>query len=533
MKKVFIYSFILFFISCKKQVTQLNIIPKPQEVLFQKDKRFLLPENINIVFSDTICKNFAGLLSFYLNDFGLKSTTVGQKKTLDEKYIELEIKKIPSLNNEGYVLTINENEITIASNTVNGIAYGIQTFRQLLYGMENGKKELPCVEIKDQPRFVWRGMHLDVSRHFMPKEYIKKYIDYIAFFKMNVFHWHLVDDQGWRIEIKKYPKLTEVGAWREKTLIGHADSPPPFKYDNVKHGGFYTQDDIREIVQYATARGITIVPEIEMPGHAQAAIAAYPYLGCTKDSINVWTSWGVSPYIYNLEEGTFVFLQDVLDEVMALFPGKYIHVGGDEAAKFQWQSSTKIQQKMKQLGLKNEQELQSYFISRMEKYINSKGRVMIGWDEILEGGLAPNAVVMSWRGEEGGIAAAKMGHQVIMTPEDPCYLDHYQSKDSTEPLAIGGFTPLDVVYAYDPVPPSIPAEKTQLILGSQGNVWTEYLPTPSAVDYMIMPRMSALAEVLWTKKELKNYKDFKKRLLTFENYFIQNKINYAKHEFKK
>jgi len=522
---------IILLSSCMRKNPELNIIPKPQEINFKSDKPFKLGDELTIIYSADSCSSLAKLLSQYLSEYNQKSTIGGLKNDVENNFIKFEIKKIDNLNSEGYLLRINEKGVTIASSTLRGLFNGVQTLRQMLYQISSTKKELPCVEIKDQPRFAWRGMHLDVSRHFMPKEYIKKYIDYIAFFKMNVFHWHLVDDQGWRIEIKKYPKLTEVGAWRKQSRVGHEEESP-VKYDGVKHGGFYTQEDIKEIVQYAKERYITILPEIEMPGHSQAAIAAYPYLGCTNDSIEVWTNWGVSPNIYNLQDSTFKFLQDVLDEVMVLFPGKYIHIGGDEADKINWESSKKIQRQMQNLGLKNVQELQSYFINRIEKYLNSKGRIMIGWDEILEGGVAPNAVVMSWRGEAGGIAAIKLGHPVIMTPEMPCYFDHSQSTDTTEPLSFGGYTPLDSVYFYDPIPKEIPASKAYLVLGSQGNVWTEYLPTPSNVDYMVFPRMLALSEVLWTQKNLKNYPDFKKRLLTFENYFKSQKINYAKHVFK-
>ena len=531
MKNLKFLFILILFTSCFRKKIELNIIPKPLETNI-KSNTFQKNIGFSIIYTTDSCSSLANLLSQYLSENNLINSIDGLKNNSSPNFIKLEIRQTKNLNSEGYLLNINKSTIIITSSTLRGLFNGVQTLRQILYQFSS-QETLPCLEIKDQPRFSWRGMHLDVSRHFMPKEYIKKYIDYIAFFKMNVFHWHLVDDQGWRIEIKRYPKLTKIGAWRDKTLIGHANNPPTFKYDGKRYGGFYTQEDIREIVKYASERYITILPEIEMPGHSQAAIAAYPYLGCTKDNINVWTSWGVSPYIYNVEDTTFNFLENVLDEVMELFPGKYIHVGGDETTKIQWQSSVNTQRKMKKLGLKNEQELQSYFIGRIEKYINSKGKIMIGWDEILEGGLAPNAVVMSWRGEEGGIQAVKMNHKVIMTPEMPCYFDHYQNQDTTEPLAFGGFTPLDSVYLYDPLPKAIPKEKAHLVLGSQGNVWTEYIPTTSQVDYMILPRMTALAEVLWTKKELKNYKDFKRRLITFEDYFIKNKINYAKHVFKK
>jgi hexosaminidase len=366
------------------------------------------------------------------------------------------------------------------------------------------------------PRFPWRGAHLDVGRHFFNADFVKKYIDIIALHKMNVFHWHLTDDQGWRIEIKKYPLLTEIGAWRDETVIGHPKAgKEPVKYDGIKHGGFYTQDEIKEIIDYAADRYITIVPEIEMPGHAMAAIASYPELGCTGEKVKVRTTWGVSPYIYNVDDNTFKFLEDVLTEVIDLFPSEYIHIGGDEAVKDQWEESKKIQQQIKDLGLKDEHELQSYFIKRIEEFINNKGRKLIGWDEILEGGLAPNATVMSWRGVQGGIAAAREGHDVVMTPTTYCYLDYYQSKiTDKEPLAIGGYLPLDIVYSYEPVPSELSTDEAKHILGAQANVWTEYIASPELVEYMLLPRMTALAELTWTPKEMKDLDDFKKRLET-------------------
>jgi hexosaminidase len=348
----------------------------------------------------------------------------------------------------------------------------------------------------------------------MPKEFVKKYIDLLALHKMNSFHWHLTDDQGWRVEIKKYPRLTQVGAWRSQTIVGHVtNDSTTWVYDRKPHGGFYTQDDIREIVAYARERFVRIVPEIEMPGHAQAAIAAYPSLGNFGDTVTVWGSWGVSPYILNPSDTTIAFMRDVLTEVMALFPGEFIHVGGDEAIKPQWKTSRRAQELMQTLGLRTEDELQSWFIGKMDEFITSKGRRMVGWDEILEGGLAPNAVVMSWRGTQGGLAAARAGHDVVMTPGSHTYFDHYQSRNiDAEPLAIGGFLPLDTAYAYDPVPAELEPQFVKHILGTQGQIWTEYLETPKAVEYMAFPRVAALAEVLWTPKALKNFADFSARL---------------------
>ncbi len=338
---------------------------------------------------------------------------------------------------------------------------------------------MPCGTIEDRPRFGWRGMMLDCSRHFMPIEFIYQWIDLLAIHKMNVFHWHLTDDQGWRIEIKKYPKLTEIGAWRKETLIGHALSKQQHRYDGTPHGGFYTQDQIRSVVKYAAARNVTVVPEIEMPGHSQAAIAAYRHLGNTAQPIDVWTSWGVNANILNVEESTIRFFQDVLTEVMELFPSPFIHIGGDEALKDQWKASPRAQARMAELGLKNEHELQSWFIRRMDEFLASRGRTLVGWDEILEGGLAPGAMVMSWRGEEGGIAAADAGHDVVMSPQQRVYFDHYQSENKDEePLAIGGFTPIEHVYQYEPVPAAMDEKAAAHVQGAQAQLWTEYVPDP-------------------------------------------------------
>ena len=416
-----------------------------------------------------------------------------------------------------------------------GFFYALQTLVQLIPPLEiKTLKEapqksflLPYVYIRDQPRYDWRGMHLDVCRHFFPISFVKRYIDLIAAYKMNTFHWHLTEDQGWRIEIKKYPKLTEIGAWRSGTMIGS------FKYkqmDTIRHGGFYTQKEIKEVVAYATKRHITIIPEIEMPGHSLAAIASYPWLSCTGKKQEVAKTWGVFDDVYCTKDSTFKFLEDVLTEVMALFPGNYIHIGGDECPKTRWKTCPNCQALMKKENLKDENELQSYFIKRIEKFVNSKGKQIIRWDEILEGGLAPNAAVMSWRGTEGGIAAAKQKHNVVMSPGKPCYFDHYQSRDKTsEPLAIGGFNPLDSVYNYNPTPVSLSDEEAKFIMGAQGNVWTEYILDEKQVEYMAVPRMIALAEVLWTKPENKNFANFIERLNKNKLLLDMWQVYYAKH----
>jgi hexosaminidase len=428
---------------------------------------------------------------------------------------------LAALGPEGYRLEVGPSRVAIRAARPAGAFYALQTLRQLLPAdifrqapVPATVWTIPAVAIEDYPRFGWRGLHLDVGRHFMPKEFVRKVIDLVALHKLNRFHWHLTEDQGWRIQIKQYPRLTEVGAWRRETIIGKPDQDSTrWRFDGVPHGGFYTQDDIREIVAYAQARFVTIVPEIEMPGHTRAAIAAYPELGNTGDTLGVWTSWGVSANIVNPGEPTIRFFQNVLTEVMGLFPGRWIHVGGDEADKRQWKVSPLAQTRIRELGLKDEEALQGYFTRRMDEFLTAHGRRLVGWDEILEGGLAPNAVVMSWRGEDGGITAARAGHDVVMAPGSHTYFDHYQSADTaTEPLAIGGFLPLDTVYAYEPVPAALTPEEARHVLGAQGQVWTEYIPDPKRVEYMAFPRACALAEVLWTPREEKDYADFLRRL---------------------
>ncbi len=426
---------------------------------------------------------------------------------------------------EAYKLHISTNSIQIRGLEA-GIFYGFQTLLQLLPPQISEKVPVQNMVINDYPRFQWRGMHLDVSRHFFPKEFIFKYIDYLAMYKMNTFHWHLTDDQGWRIEIKKYPLLTETGAWRKGTLIGHA-SDEALKTDTAMYGGYYTQDEIREVVAYAQARHVTIVPEIEMPGHAMAALKAYPHLSCTGKQQDVATGWGVFDHVFCTKDEVFVFLEDVLTEVMDLFPGTYIHVGGDECPKTNWKKCPQCQARMKSEHLKDEHELQSYFITRIENFISSKGRKLIGWDEILDGGLAPNAAVMSWRGTEGGIAAARSGHYAVMTPGSHCYFDHYQGDPTIEPLAIGGYTTVDKVYSFEPVPNELNEKEASFILGAQGNLWTEYINNEKHVEYMIFPRLCALAEVVWTPEQNKNWNDFRNRLVRHFDYFDYRNVNYS------
>jgi len=426
-------------------------------------------------------------------------------------------------HDEGYILRADEKGVVIAGKKPAGVFYGVQTLLQLIYpnpmdAGAGGSAEflIPGVLITDQPRFPWRGMHLDVCRHFFPKEFVKRYIDLLAMHKMNVFHWHLTEDQGWRIEIKRYPKLTEIGAWRVDREGEKWDKRKrAMPGEKATYGGYYTQEELREVVAYAASRYVTVVPEIEMPAHAVAALAAYPQYSCTGGPFSVMTGgyWPITDIFCAGNDSTFEFLENVLSEVIGLFPGTFIHIGGDEAAKDNWKKCPKCQERIRTEGLKDEGELQSYFIKRIEKFIASKGRRLIGWDEILEGGLPPEATVMSWRGMKGGITAASEGHDVVMTPTDFCYFDYYQAKED-EPQGIGGFLPLEKVYGFEPVPGELDADKQKHILGAQGNVWTEYIPTPEHAEYMVLPRMCGLAEVVWSPKNARDWTDFQDRLNT-------------------
>lgn len=432
------------------------------------------------------------------------------------------LRKVPGLPREGYRLDVSPQGITIQASDSAGAFYALETVKQLLppaiyreAEMHGVAWHVPAVHIEDAPRFPWRGSHMDVGRHFQPKAFVKKYIDLLARHKLNRFHWHLTEDQGWRLEIRKYPRLTEVGSCRESTLVGsHTDDPARQQFDGRRHCGFYTQDDVREIVAYAADRMVTVVPEIEMPGHAQAAVYAYPFLASTKDSIpGLRRIWGVSPYIINPSDRSVAFMQDVLTEVMKLFPSPWIHIGGDEAVKDQWKANPDIQARIKSLGLKDEHEMQSWFIRQMDTFLTKRGRRLIGWDEILEGGLAENATVMSWRGMAGGIAAAKEGHDVVMAPGSHTYFDHYQSQDkANEPLAIGGFTNLEKVYGFEPVPAELTPQEATHILGAQSQLWTEYIPNPRQLEYMAYPRLTALSEAVWSTKARRDYGNFMQRL---------------------
>jgi len=494
---------------------EINIIPKPASVQV-KPGNFTITKNTVIAVKDKKDRDAANFLNDYLQQvYGFK---LDIKKRGKKDYIRFSTRK-PSQApaDDAYTLDVTKDGVVIEGDTYAGTFYGLQSLIQLLPVEQSTALVIPAVAIQDAPRFAYRGMHLDVGRHMFPISFIKKYIDYLALHKMNYFHWHLTEDQGWRLEIKKYPKLTTVGAYRDSTIIGHY---PGTGSDKTRYGGFYTQQEAKDIVQYAADRHITVIPEIEMPGHASAALASYPWLGCPGTGpYKVEGTWGIFDDVYCAgNDSTFMFLQDVMDEVLAIFPSKYIHIGGDESPKANWKICPLCQKRIAEEGLKDEHELQSYFIQRMEKYINGKGRTIIGWDEILEGGLAPNAIVMSWRGEAGGIAAAQQNHKVIMTPGSHVYFDHAQS-EREDSITIGGFTSIEKAYSYEPVPKELTAEQAKYVMGAQANVWTEYMSNPAKVEYQIFPRISALSEVLWTAPEKKDWNDFEKRLLTqFKRY---------------
>ncbi len=528
-KLIALFILSLSLVNCKEKSVQIikpQIIPLPDAVELM-DSFFSIDESTGITYDDNL-----KVSALFLKDFIESGSPIHLKEGND-----IQFKLDDNLKPEGYVLTVSKEGITIKASTDQGAFYAVQTLRQLMpVSIENGtfsedEINIQAVTVKDQPQFKYRGMHLDVARHMFSVDFIKKYIDALSMLKMNTFHWHLTDDQGWRIEIKKYPKLQEVSAYRDETLVGHY-SDQPHQFDGKRYGGYYTQEEVKEIVQYAKARFVTVIPEIEMPGHAQAAIAAYPELGCTDEPVEVAKKWGVFEEIYCPNQKTFAFLEDVLDEVLELFPSKYIHVGGDEAPKTRWKNCVHCQGLIKKEGLKDEHHLQSYFITKMEAYLNSKGRQIIGWDEILEGGLAPNATVMSWRGTNGAVEAAKSGHNVVMTPTSHCYFDYYQSENEDAPLAIGGFLPLEKVYGFNPIPEELTTEESKYVLGAQGNIWTEYIPTEKHLEYMAFPRMLALSEVVWSKLKHKDYKDFVSRLENFHQRLDALDINYANHLYE-
>ena len=520
--------------SGEKVQCDYTVIPLPQETTIQGSSPFLLKPSTTIVYEkgNGAMEQTAKFLASYIKD----ATGYELKVTTEKNPHYIHLSTVSDIQNpEGYRLTVTPEGIEIAGASEAGVFYGVQTLRKSIPAVAEGMNiELPAVTINDYPRFAYRGMHLDVSRHFFPADSIKKYIDILALHNMNTLHWHLTDDQGWRIEIKKYPELTTIGSQRKETVIGRNSG----EYDGKPYGGFYTQDEIRDVIAYAKERFVTIIPEIDLPGHQQAALAAYPDLGCTGGPYEVWTQWGISDDVICAgNDKAMQFLEDVLSEVIDLFPSEYIHIGGDECPKVRWKTCPKCQARIKAEGIKGDQKhsaeeyLQSYVISRMEKFVESKGRHIIGWDEILEGGLAPNATVMSWRGVDGGIEAAKQHHNVIMTPNTYLYFDYYQSTDTeNEPMAIGGYLPLERVYSLEPTA-GIPDEYKKYVIGVQANLWTEYIPTFSQVEYMVMPRMAALAEVQWTDPSKKEYQSFLPRLVRMTKLYDRLGYNYAKNIF--
>ncbi len=529
--------------SCKGDSGERDIVILPEPVFMeQRSGVFQLDNSTGIHVTDNpALSKTAKLLAEMIG------VPTGYEPAIDNDInasigIILEMTDTGLTGDESYTLEVNRRKIHIRSFSPAGIFYGLQTVRQLLPPEFESQElvkdiswDIPCVYIEDYPRFEWRGMHLDVSRHFFPVEFVKRYIDLISMHKMNTFHWHLVDDQGWRIEIRKYPKLTGVGAWR----VDHEDKPwnarEPQKTGEVAtYGGFYTQDEIRDIVKYAAERYVTIVPEIEMPAHVSSALAAYPQYSCTGNAITVPPGglWPLTDIYCAGKDETFEFLEDILTEVMELFPSEYIHVGGDEADKTEWEKCPDCQKRIREEGLKDEAELQSYFIKRIEKFLSANNRKLIGWDEILEGGLAPGAAVMSWRGMEGGIEAARSSHHVVMSPGTHCYFDYYQGDPSTEPRAIGGYTTLKKVYSFNPVPENLSEDKTKYIMGAQANLWTEYIQNGDHAEYMVLPRMTALAEVLWLSQDKLDWKDFSRRINSFFKRFDIMGLNYSKGSYR-
>ncbi len=500
---------------CSAQSTTGNspvtVIPLPVSALLNKQSFSINSKTIinmgsgiaitNLLFFNSYLKNVSGL-SLSINSIGNTNTS---------NVIRLKLDSLAVTHQEGYNLNTGYDGITLTGHDEAGIFYGLQTLIQLMQP-HPGSVIVPGYDITDSPRFKYRGMHLDVSRHMFPVSAIKKWINTLALYKINTFHWHLTDDQGWRIEIKKFPGLQNISAYRNETLIGHKKELP-HRFDGVRYGGYYTQDEARDIVRYAAERHIRVIPEIEMPGHALAVLAAYPELGCTGGPYQTASYWGVFNDVYCAgNEKVFSFLEGVLDEIIQIFPSEYIHIGGDECPKEKWKTCPKCQKRMEEEHLQDEHQLQSYFIKRISKYLASRNRRIIGWDEILEGGLVPGSTVMSWTGEQGGIAAARQHHDVVMTPEKQVYLDYYQSLYATDSLAAGGYLPLSKVYQYEPVPTVLTADEAKYIIGIQANVWSEYLPNVSKAEYMIFPRMLALAEVSWSPNINRNFHLFLSRL---------------------
>ncbi|WP_462318011.1 glycoside hydrolase family 20 protein [Marinilabilia sp.] len=513
-----------------------NVVPLPQTIEEEVGRGFVVDAKSRIVNRESgnvmMQRNAEFLAGYIEENAGIELTVKSGKKSKGSILLKLGLQHE---NSEAYKIEVSNNSLVVTGASEAGVFYGIQTLRKAIPVKPVSEIDFPAVTIKDEPRFSYRGMMLDVGRHMFPVDEVKTFIDMLALHNINNFHWHLTEDQGWRIEIKAYPKLTEVGSQRKETVIGRNSG----RYDGKPYGGFYTQKEIREIVDYAAKRYINVIPEIDMPGHMMGALASYPEMGCTGGPYEVRTKWGIADEVLCVgNDQTLEFVKNVLNEVMDLFPSEFIHIGGDECPKTRWEECPKCQARIKDLGLKDdeahtaEEKLQSYFISYAEKIINERGRRMIGWDEILEGGLAPNASVMSWRGMSGGIQAAKMGHDVVMTPNSHVYFDHYQSTDiARDPLAIGGYSPVERVYALEPVPEELTEEESKHILGAQANLWTEYIPVFEHAQFMVLPRMAALCEVQWMQPEQKNYEDFLSRLIPLIEIYKTNNYNYAKHIF--
>lgn len=521
--------------SSVQQSADYRVVPLPNEITPMKGKAFTLDNRVKILYpeGDADMQRNAGFLAGYVLESTGKTLAVEAGAT-GSHAIVLRL-GLQTENPEAYLLEVNEDQVTITGSSAAGVFYGIQTLRKSLPVAKDAQVVLPPVRVNDAPRFAYRGMMLDVCRHFFSLDSVKRYIDMLALHNINRFHWHLTDDQGWRIEIKKYPQLTQIGSQRKETVIGRNSG----KYDGIPYGGYYTQEEAREIVAYAKDRYITVIPEFEMPGHMQGVLAAFPELGCTGGPYDVWTQWGVSEDVICAgNDKSLELIKDVLAELIEIFPSEYIHVGGDECPKTRWEKCPKCQAKIRQLGLKDdkehtaEQRLQSYIITEAEKFLNAHGRKIIGWDEILEGGVAPNATVMAWRGAGEGVKAAKMRHDVIMVPTTYFYFDYYQTNIlDEEPLAIGGYVPIEKVYSFEPYQKELTAEENKHIIGLQANLWTEYITSFRHVEYMVLPRMAALSEIQWTQPQFKDYGDFLERMpKMFDIYDIYG-YNYARHLF--
>lgn len=525
MKKLLLPFLIIIIIICScesKQTTNISVIPEPVSTELHKG-HFTIDENTVLCFDGFLRTDLTAIYirDYYKKYLGLEAKipeTIENKNSICFKLCD---DLDPILGEEGYELAVNKNNIVVSAKTTAGIFYGFQTLCQLAppdasTGVHT-TMEVPCLKIVDYPRFTWRGSHLDVCRHFFDTDFIRKYIDVLALHKINKFHWHLTDDHGWRIQIDKYPKLTEVGAWRvDRSNVPWTEGLPPEKGEPTTYGGYYTKDDMKKIVDYAAKRNIEVIPEIELPGHSSAILAAYPEFGCDVKNqdyyVQIGPYWPPVAILCAGNDKTLDFLKDVIDEVIEIFPSEYIHIGGDEAYKTNWEKCPRCQKRMKDEGLKNEEELQSWMVKEIEKHIISHDKKMIGWDEILEGGVSPTSVVMSWRGNIGGIEAAKHGNHVIMTPNDLCYLDYYQADPEFQPVSIGGYVPLKKTYSFDPVPDALNNAEAELILGGQCNLWTEFISTPDHVEYMLLPRLSALSEAVWSPKDKKDWYNFRNKI---------------------